>query len=365
MAKAKVQLKLSEDGDWPEMEESQVEKILLQLQAEPKAEGVPVYVAGGRLRLLDESGSMTSREHPAAQPYAWPIAHDVRPAALSLGARGCADCHDSEAPIFFARVAVDSPLLSDRAESWAMYRFQQSLDTAYVADLARSFQYRPWLKVSLTAAAAILGLLALAYLVPALQGLSTAAGTGRWRRLPIGFFGVAAAAVSIWSGFPALLSGERLTGYSLVLHVGVAPVFAVAAVLVALFWAHRNSFGPADWKRVRRPFRRQPADAATPRLVVLRKVFFWLAVVAVIPTVISATLALFPLLASVYQETLFLVHRYSVTALVAAIVPLTLLALVTWVRRSRGPGTASPIADPGRTAESESTTSAESPATMA
>ena len=31
----------------------------------------------------------------------WPLAHDVRPAAQSLGARGCADCHATDAPFLY------------------------------------------------------------------------------------------------------------------------------------------------------------------------------------------------------------------------------------------------------------------------
>jgi hypothetical protein len=40
----------------------------------------------------------------------WPIAHNVRPAAQSLGARACEDCHSPEAPFFKGLVCVDSPV---------------------------------------------------------------------------------------------------------------------------------------------------------------------------------------------------------------------------------------------------------------
>ena len=42
----------------------------------------------------------------APAPYLWPLAHDVRPAAQSLGVRGCADCHAADAPLFFGAVAA-------------------------------------------------------------------------------------------------------------------------------------------------------------------------------------------------------------------------------------------------------------------
>jgi hypothetical protein len=65
------------------------------------------------------------------------------------------------------------------------------------------------------------------------------------------------------SAFPVLLSGESLTGYRLMIHVGAAPVFACCAVLVTLFWAQRNRFGRADWNRVGRPF----GSAGRPRIL--------------------------------------------------------------------------------------------------
>jgi hypothetical protein len=40
----------------------------------------------------------------------WPIAHDVRPAAQSLGVRNCEDCHSPDLPFFFGKVQVDSPI---------------------------------------------------------------------------------------------------------------------------------------------------------------------------------------------------------------------------------------------------------------
>ncbi len=45
-----------------------------------------------------------------AEPYLWPIAHDVRPAAQSLGVRRCEDCHSTGSPFFFGKVLVDSPV---------------------------------------------------------------------------------------------------------------------------------------------------------------------------------------------------------------------------------------------------------------
>ena len=97
-------------GDWPGLAEEDVAKILPLLASKVPDGSKPVYIAGGVLYSLDEKGMLASKEHPAAAPYMWPIAHDVRPAAQSLGARKCEDCHSAGTPFFYGKVLVDSPV---------------------------------------------------------------------------------------------------------------------------------------------------------------------------------------------------------------------------------------------------------------
>ena len=333
MSKARVELKRSPDGNWSSLDNATLVAILGLLGAEPQTAGTPVYVAGGKLHRLDKAGNVASEDHQSAQPYLWPMAHDVRPASLALGSRGCQDCHDTAAPIFFGQVPVDSPLTSGRSELWKMHRFQQNLDTFYVADLANAFRYRPWLKGTVTAAAAVLLLLVLAYVMPALGRLSAATAQGKSVRIVANLVAVAACGASVASGFPALVSGESLTGYRLLIHVGSAPVLAVCGALVTLFWAQRNRFGRADWNRVRRPFGAAPSRPANPYAVLLRKLFFWVAAIAAIPAVVSAALAMFPVLASVRHALLFEIHRYSVVVLVISALLFAGFALVAWTCR--------------------------------
>ncbi len=69
------------------------------------ATGQAVYVSGGIVfGLKDGKLVKLSDNHEAAQPYEWPLAHDVRPASQSLGIRGCTDCHSSEGAIYFGAV---------------------------------------------------------------------------------------------------------------------------------------------------------------------------------------------------------------------------------------------------------------------
>lgn len=135
-----------------------------------------MYIAGGKLRRLDTAGRLKSEDHQQAQPYLWPLGHDVRPASQALGARGCQDCHSSDAAIFFGNVTVDSPLGGERP--WKMNRFEKKLDIAYQSSLASSWIYRPWLKIIGLGAAAVLFLFILGFVLKGLVGLSAkVAGT--------------------------------------------------------------------------------------------------------------------------------------------------------------------------------------------
>ncbi len=88
--------------------EAQIVKVLTQLAA--SGEGQPVFVSGGKLhRLVKSTGALESMDHPSAQPYSWPFAHDVRPASESLGARGCSDCHEENSNFFFGEVKAEAP----------------------------------------------------------------------------------------------------------------------------------------------------------------------------------------------------------------------------------------------------------------
>jgi len=97
-----------------------------------------------------------------------------------LGAKGCQECHSTDAAIFFGKVAVDSPLASQRKVSWTMNRFEKNLDAEYQSRLASSWRYRGMLKAIGLGAAAILMLVLLAYAVRAIDRLS-AATAGRLR----------------------------------------------------------------------------------------------------------------------------------------------------------------------------------------
>ncbi len=151
---------LSKEGDWPALKEDDIVKILSSLGSKIPAGEKPAYITGGRLYTLEAAGGLISVEHESAAPYMWPIAHDVRPAAQSLGVRQCEDCHSTDSPFFFASVSIDTPVDSARTVR-QMVAFQD-LPRTYTKAFAFTFVFRPWLKVvTLLSSLLILGVLVL------------------------------------------------------------------------------------------------------------------------------------------------------------------------------------------------------------
>ena len=153
-------------GDWPTLTEEHITKALLSLKK--TVEDEPVYICGGKLYSLDESGKLREpQEHPDAQPYLWPIAHNVRPAAQSLGVRYCTDCHATDAPFFFGEVEIDSPLAAEQVTAKEMVEFQ-GIDPFYAWAFAFSFVFRPFLKIVALGSCGLIGVVLLLYGLKAL-----------------------------------------------------------------------------------------------------------------------------------------------------------------------------------------------------
>jgi hypothetical protein len=157
---------LSLTGDWPALAAQDVKKILKSLADQKLVDGEPVYICGGKLYQLNNAGQLSKQENPAAAPYLWPIAHDIRPAAQSLGVRKCQDCHDTAQPFFFGKVEVDTPIVTDRKAS-TMIEFQQ-LSPFYTKIFAMSFMFRPWLKILTLASCALISAVLLLFGLKAL-----------------------------------------------------------------------------------------------------------------------------------------------------------------------------------------------------
>ena len=153
--------------------DSQIQKTLASFSS-GSSNSEPVFIAAGKIYRL-EKGLLGSKEFPAAQPYAWALGHDVRPAAQALGARGCADCHAKDSPMYFATVAARGPVEANaglRKEMWEL----RGDDKSVASFFAFTFHFRLLLKCIVFACAfVILGVL-LHFGLRGLGAITTRAG---------------------------------------------------------------------------------------------------------------------------------------------------------------------------------------------
>ena len=122
------------------------------------------------------SGRVYYTSMPTDDPYLWPMGHDVRPAAQSLGVRGCEDCHNSESNFFSGVLPVDRPYVEESYSEIQMIALMD-LDATHTTLFNQSFTMRPLYKCLISVCAAILALIAIAYIARLLQHGMKAANT--------------------------------------------------------------------------------------------------------------------------------------------------------------------------------------------
>ena len=142
----------------------------LKSLAKVPADGTPVYVSGGKAYRLNAEEKVETFTHSGAEAYAWPLAHDVRPANQSLGVKGCWECHSNGSPIFFGTVTAVGPAPDATPTTTVMHEIQEQnpiLMTAWNL----SFLTRPYFKVFAFAAVGVTVLVFLLSLFLGLNGL--------------------------------------------------------------------------------------------------------------------------------------------------------------------------------------------------
>lgn len=157
------------DDDWRPLTQEQIRDVLRTLK---DGDTVPVYIAGGKLYKLDSEDKITAAVHDAAQPYTWPLAHDVRPAEQSLGIRNCQDCHATDSAFFFGKVEIDSPVRTTSGPDYMEMVQLQGIDRFYMWIFNFTFVFRPFLKVIAFASCGLIGVMVLAYILRAAAVIS-------------------------------------------------------------------------------------------------------------------------------------------------------------------------------------------------
>jgi hypothetical protein len=130
----------------------------------------PVYVSGGKAFRLGEGSSIVEFASPAAEPYAWKLAHNVRPAGRSTGVTGCYECHALDAPIFEGQVTTLGPAPDPEPITQAMYELAE-LDKTKLDAWSQSFQGRTLFKWFGFGAMGIVTVVLLSYLFTGVGGI--------------------------------------------------------------------------------------------------------------------------------------------------------------------------------------------------
>jgi len=107
--------------------------------------------------------------------------------------------------------------------------------------------------------------------------------------------------------FTIIILGKPISTYLLLIHVSLAPIFAVCMVIVTLLWAPKNSFNKKDWET----FCNLKSSKKEKKVELWQKVSFWLIIVLTLPIILSILLSMYPLFGSEIQHSLLTTHRYS------------------------------------------------------
>lgn len=136
--------------------------------------------------------------------------------------------------------------------------------------------------------------------------------------------------------YPGLILGRQITGYPLMLHVTMAPVFMLGMVALAVLWAARCQFNEADWNLIRRLWSKQARQEghACQCTFFLQKICFWVMILLAIPAGLTIVLSMLPLFGTHGQELMYHTHRYVTIFLTMAGILFCYLVAFSWTRQN-------------------------------
>jgi hypothetical protein len=283
-------------GPWPRQQVQRIQTSLAHQLGLPTrergADTAPAIVGPVFARRDDEpiAPFRQVNDGKLIESYRWPLAHDVRPAAQSLGAGGCEDCHGWRTPIFWGQVSLagDGPM-------WKLHRYSPVLADVW----AIGFRTRPAFKWFGLACAALVALVMLRGVVGSVPWTPPSAVAVL--RRPALIVMLVGAGIQAVTGLGGEWLCDEVGGWTLLLHMLGAPWFILGLTGVAVLW---------------------PAVYAGGTISVWRKLALWAVIVAGFVVMTTMLAAMLPVFGYAAQETLTEVHGTSAWLL--------LIALVAW-----------------------------------
>ncbi len=148
--------------------------------------------------------------------------------------------------------------------------------------------------------------------------------------------GATCCALLVLSGFgPMIITQEPITGYVMLLHVGLAGFFTVCVALFALFSSTRHIFTKPDQLLLRYMLlgNQDSRITASTSAGFWMKICYWLMLIVSLPLMLSIALSMFPLFGPEAQETLRCLHIYSAFLMILMIVCYFCTSLVYQFKR--------------------------------
>lgn len=133
------------------------------------------------------------------------------------------------------------------------------------------------------------------------------------------------------TGFiPVIFLGRPMAGYTLMLHVAIAPLFSLCAVVMSLIWPYTHRFDAGDWDYVRSMVQRKRSRKRKSNRAgaFYRRFLFWLLVILSVPLISSMLFSMYPVFGTVGQDLLLEVHRYCALLYVLAVMGYFYLTVV-------------------------------------
>lgn len=115
-----------------------------------------------------------------------------------------------------------------------------------------------------------------------------------------------------------ILFGSSPAGILLLIHVTVAPIFAIAVAALGLLWAHNHGFNRSDWDwlQYKLKSKRSITKKNNSNFSAGQKLCFWLGLTFSLPVILSIVLSMFPYFGTYGQQYLLQIHRYGAIILV-------------------------------------------------